>query len=161
MSGTTARVIVLPVAFWAAALGIVRVAVIPREHCGPADPAAMRRAAANAGAWLATNQHADGTFTYDWDTATSASTGDYNVVRHAGAVLGLYEIAGREHDQQAFNAAERGTAWMIDRLVQHDNWVALVNPGDPDARLGASALMSLALSERRLMTGDRQYDDVL
>ena len=49
--------------------------------------------------------------------------------------------------------------WMLDRLVRHDDWAALADA--ESAPLGASALMLVALSERRLLTGDEQHDETM
>jgi small neutral amino acid transporter SnatA (MarC family) len=155
------RVAILPLIFWAAALGVVRLALLPAEHCGSDDPDAMRAAAQQAGGWLAVGQQLDGSYTYDYDQARGRPSGDYNIVRHAGVTMSLYQIAHRLGDQQAFATAERGTAWMLGHLVRVDDWAALVDEGAIDARLGATALMTIALAERRLMTGDPQHDATL
>jgi hypothetical protein len=49
---------------------------------------------------------------------------------------------------------------MKDNLVRRDGWAALDYPGGRPA-LGATALMTAALAERRAATGDASYDDLM
>lgn len=49
---------------------------------------------------------------------------------------------------------------MLGRLVRRHGWAALA-PDNHGAKLGASALMAAALAQRRLATGDTQYDDLM
>jgi len=83
--------------------------------------------------------------------------GGYSVVRHAGVTLALYQVARATGDDRYRDAADRGLAWMLDRLHAEADWTALMEgSGTP---LGGSALMLAALAERRLLTGDEKYDD--
>ncbi len=75
--------------------------------------------------------------------------------------MALYQAAGRYGDAEALAVADRATAWMLDNLVEADGWVALAAPAGARAQLGSSALMAVALAERRLATGDDRYDDVM
>jgi hypothetical protein len=153
------RLASVPVAFWVVSLLALRVVVVPPESCGDVEPAAARDSALRAGAWLVRNQLPDGQYLYEWLEETDQPTTAYNIVRHAGVTMSLYQLAGQTGDKTAFAGAERATAWMLVRLIAHDDWVALAEPDQ--APLGASALMLVSLAERRLLTGDTHYDEVM
>lgn len=132
-------------------LGGVRLTVAAPERCGDVSAADARRAASEAATWLVTNQREDGSYLYQADLQ-GRDLGDYNITRHAGVTLALYQ-AGE------VDAADRGLTWMLDRLAERDDWVALTDAGV--APLGATALMLAALAERRLRTGDDVHDDTM
>ncbi len=145
-------------AFWIAWLAILRLVVIPPERRGTEDEATIRRAAEGATAWMVRHQRPDGSYLYEYDRGRDATSSDYNEVRHAGVTMALYQAAGRMRDASALAAADRGLAWMEAGLVRRGDWVALA-PGRRSAPLGASALMLVGLTERRLLTGDHGHDD--
>lgn len=132
----------------------LRVTLAAPEGCSPPTTDEMRRAAARAGAWLVANQRADGTFLYEV-TADGKDLGGYNIVRHAGALLALYQVANRLHDDSVRVAADRGLAWIL-RSTRDGQ----VDEGG-QATLGGAALLTSALVERRAATGDDGYDDAL
>jgi hypothetical protein len=152
-------VIVAPLLFWLVSLGATRLLIAPPENCGDITAESARNAAIDAMEWVAVNQLSDGRYTYLYDRSADAPIDDYNVVRHAGVTMSLYQVAGRLDRPDLMEAADAGTAWMIDNLQRHDNWAALAD--NPRATLGSSALMMVALADRRLATGDEQYDDVM
>ncbi len=153
------RWIVPTVAFWLVMIVFLRVAVVPAEECGDPSAFSLREAAGQAGSWIIRNQLPDGRYTYEYDASNGSFSNDYNVVRHAGVTMSLYQIAGKLQQPDAMVAADLGKDWMLDNLVSQGDWVALSN--GRDAKLGAVALMTIALAERRLLTGDQQYDDVM
>lgn len=153
------RAMLLPVVFWIVALAMVRLAVVPPEACGDVTSAEMRAAAAEGARWITRNQRADGSYTYEYNRDTATVSSDYNIVRHAGVTTALYQAAGKAGATDLLEGADRGTAWMMGNLVRQDDWAALAD--GQSAPLGASALMLVALSERRLLTGDEQYDEVM
>lgn len=132
-------------------VGGVRLTVAAPERCAEISPAIARSAAAEAVEWLVTNQKPDGSYLYLADEA-GRDLGGYNAVRHAGVTLALYQAG-------AVEPADRGLAWMLDRLSERDGWVALTDAGV--APLGGSALMLAALAERREQTGDDAYDGTM
>jgi hypothetical protein len=134
----------------------VRVAVALPERCPDAPLAAIRSASAAAVGWLATNQEPDGRWLYRYDGATDRSLGGYEIVRHAGVLLALYQGLGHGLDP-AGPVADRGLAWALDHLVERDDWAALGDDGQP-LQVGATALLVAALAERRRVTGDPAYD---
>ncbi|HEX5164144.1 MAG TPA: hypothetical protein VFV93_02010 [Thermomicrobiales bacterium] len=153
------RAVMLPVVFWVVVLTFVRLAIVPPEACVSATPAEMRAAAVEAAHWIVRNQLADGRYLYEYNRATDTRSADYNIVRHAGVTASLYQAAGQAEAPDLLPAADSGTLWMIDHLIHHDDWSALAD--GQSVPLGASALMLVSLAERRLLTGDEQYDDVM
>ena len=145
-----------------AVLGLTGVGVFgvgaPPEHCPSVDPASLRASATRAVDWFVRNQHNDGTWLYEYDADEDTATPGYNVVRHAGAISGLYQAATFEV-AGARESADRGLAWVSDHLIERDDWAAVRNLGEVST--GASALLASGLVERRLDTGDRQYDELL
>ena len=90
--------------------------------------------------WFVDNQRPDGTWLYQYDRATDSevTSEPYNLVRHAGGVMGLYQaatagIAG------ALESADRGVEWARDRLVDHDGWTALADGTTAPVGWGRSA----------------------
>lgn len=153
------RAVMVPVVFWIVVLTVVRLVIVPPEACGTSSPAEMRSAAAEAARWIARNQLDDGRYTYEYNRDTGTVSSDYNIVRHAGVTASLYQAVGKANVPDLLDEADLGTEWMLDRLVRHDNWAALAD--EQSAPLGASALMLVALSERRLLTGDEQHDETM
>ena len=76
--------------------------------------------------WFVRNQRPDGSWLYQYDRRTGETPDAYNVVRHAGAIMGLYQAATAGIDG-ALESADRGTAWTRSRLVDHDGWTALAD----------------------------------
>ncbi|HLT21067.1 MAG TPA: prenyltransferase/squalene oxidase repeat-containing protein [Thermomicrobiales bacterium] len=159
MTHPAARFLALPLLIWAAVLGIVRVTVAPAELCGPGSAESFRDTALDAAGWLKANQFDDGSYVYIYDRDEDALPDDYNIVRHAGVTMSLYQVAGRLGDAASFEAAERGTAYLIENMHYHDDWGGPVEGGN--IKVGTAALMTIALAERRLLTGEDTYDDVM
>jgi hypothetical protein len=138
---------------------VVRVAVVPPERCPEVSAAERAEAVDEAVGWLARNQEPDGSWVYQYDTGADEISTEYNLVRHAGVLLSLYQAAGVGVDGAEL-VADRGVGFARDRLVGEDDWSAF---GFPGARLetGATALLTAALLERRATTGDDTYDVLL
>jgi small neutral amino acid transporter SnatA (MarC family) len=133
-------------------------AIAPPEHCPTVTSPQLRAAATETVDWFARNQNADGTWLYLYDADTGTAAPDYNVVRHAGAVMGLYQAAAAEIPG-ALESADAGLAWARDRLLERHDWAALSYRGETPT--GATALLVAGLAQRREATGDRSYDDLL
>ncbi|MEZ4521701.1 MAG: hypothetical protein R3A46_08705 [Thermomicrobiales bacterium] len=159
MSHPALRIIAIPVLLWAALLGVIRVVVAPAELCGQGSPEQFRDTADLAARWLSINQYDDGSYVYEYDREVDEFSGAYNVVRHAGVTMSLYQVAGKLDDDEAFAAAEQGTAWLLDNMVYHDDWGGPTNGSN--VKVGSAALMTIALAERRLLTGESTHDDVM
>jgi small neutral amino acid transporter SnatA (MarC family) len=153
------RAMLLPVVFWVVVLALLRLTVALPEACYDTTPDEMRVSAAEAARWITRNQLPDGRYLYEYNRATGTASEDYNIVRHAGVTMSLYQAAGKAGATDVQAGADVGTEWMIDHLVRHDDWAALAD--EQSAPLGASALMLVSLAERRLLTGDEQYDEVM
>ncbi|MSQ61152.1 MAG: hypothetical protein EXR43_00995 [Dehalococcoidia bacterium] len=107
-------------------------------------------------------QRDDGAYVYEYDSRTKTESPLYNEVRHAGVTLTLFQAAGRlDADVPALAAGDHGLDWMIAHLLRRDGRAALLNPAGEQASLGASALMTVGLAERRLATGDRRHDSLM
>jgi hypothetical protein len=141
------------------ALGL-RLMVVPAEVCPPLTPAAARGAIAEASGWLERGVRPGGLYTYGYDREQNAVSEDYNITRHAGVMMGLYQLAGETGDAGAMAAAEHGLAFVHANLLENGEWTAFAEPGT-DARLGASGLLAIALIHRRLATGDEGEDDLI
>jgi hypothetical protein len=150
----------LSIVLWGVFLAGVRVAVIPPESCGDTSEEAVRHAAVEAAEWIKRNQLPDGSYVYLYYPETDSVPDDYNEVRHAGVTMSIYHAAGRLYDPEALAVGDRAVEWMEDNLVRRHGWAAL-SPDPNRAKLGASALMLVALAERRLATGDTRHDDLM
>jgi small neutral amino acid transporter SnatA (MarC family) len=143
-------------------LGAVAVGVFgvlaPPEHCPTPTSAQLREAAVEAVEWFARNQQADGTWLYLYDADTASVSADYNVVRHMGVQLSLYQAAAADIPG-AMETAERGLEWTTERVAEADGWSAVVD--GERTPVGATALLVAALAERRIVTNDDQFDELL
>jgi small neutral amino acid transporter SnatA (MarC family) len=133
-------------------------AIAPPERCPQPTTASIGRATTAAVRWWENNQLPDGTWLYQYDRATGESADAYNLVRHAGAVMGLYQAAAAGIPG-ALESADRGVAWARPHLVDHDGWTTLAQDGA--APSGGTALLVAGLVERRILTGDTRDDELL
>lgn len=142
---------------WVVGFALLRLSLLAPEVCPSVDAARAWQAAVAAGTWIEAGQQADGRFLYEYDRTTDEAGPGYNIVRHAGVTLSLYQLVGAG-DRSFLEPADAGLRWMLDRLVPAGGGVAFVEPGLPTASLGASALMTAALAARRDATGSDRYD---
>ena len=150
------------VALSAAALlgaGVLAFGVLaPPEVCPQPTAASLDESAGDAVQWFVRNQQPDGTWLYEYNTNDDTDMGGYNLVRHAGAIMGLYQAAA-DGQPDALESADRGMAWARDHLVEHDDWTVLADNGR--APTGGAALLAAGLVERRELTGDTTNDELL
>ncbi len=147
-----ARRIGLGVAAWVVAATAFVVFVARPEHCPAVDEASASAATEATVGWFDANQRDDGSWLYRYDRANQTDLGGYNLTRHAGVVLSLFQAGD-------LTGGDDGIAFALDRIERHDDWAAF---GEGDSlESGASALLVAALGERRLDTGDAAHDDVL
>jgi hypothetical protein len=146
-----ARRVGLGIAAWAVAGTSVLVFVARPEHCPPLDAPSADEAAARAVGWFSANQNPDGSWVYRYDRQTETDLGGYNITRHAGVMLSLYQAGD-------IDAGDRGLAFATANLTRRDDWAAL---GAGTLETGATALLVTALGERRLLTGDPAHDELL
>ena len=131
----------------------------PPEHCPEVTSADLDARATAAVDWFTRNQDDDGTWLYEYDADDDRETPSaYNVVRHAGAVMGLYQAASAGIPG-ALESADRGVAWVRQHLLERDGWTAVSYEGR--TAVGASALLAAGLVERRLTTGETDGDDLI
>lgn len=162
MDGTTGlgrRVVAGLLAWTAVLLGLRGIVALP-ERCRDTSVAELEAHAAAAVGWMDRNQEPDGTWAYEYDAEADELSSAYNIVRHAGLIMALYQAAAAGVPR-ALDVADAGTAWAMDRLVPTgEDAVALAITGRRvDA--GASALLVAGLIERREMTGDTTFDGQL
>jgi small neutral amino acid transporter SnatA (MarC family) len=132
----------------------------PPERCPSVTPAELRGSARAAVDWFVRNQNPDGTWLYEYsrDTGAVAPPADYNWVRHAGAIMGLYQAAAAGLPG-ALRSADRGTEWALRLQVEREGWSAFGSP--TQVSTGASALLVAGLTIRREATSDDRYDGVM
>lgn len=144
---------------WVVLAAALRVTFLAPEDCRPLVPGEARVAALAAADWIVINQSPTGEYLYQYDRARASVIDDYNVVRHAGTTMSLFQIV-REGETQYLAAADLGLAWMLDRLVEAGDGSGFAVAGT-NPRLGAAALLSVAMSQRRLATGDPLHDETM
>jgi small neutral amino acid transporter SnatA (MarC family) len=132
--------------------------VAPPERCPSVTTGELRESATEAVDWFERNQEPDGTWLYLYDSGTDKVALEYNVVRHSGVTMSLYQ-AGAAGIPGARDSADRGLEWALDHLVDRDGWAAVRDGGV--ASSGATALLTAGLVERRLDTGDTRHDELL
>src|SRR4029079_4396335 len=122
-------------------------ALAPPERCPQPTVESLGSSADAAVQWFVDNQRPDGTWLYQYDRATGdeVTTEPYNLVRHAGAIMGLYQAA-TAGIPGALDSADRGVAWARERLVDHDGWTALAD--GTTAPVGGAALLAAGPVER-------------
>ena len=148
---------------WLLLLIALRLVVVPAEGREPASAAELRAAVSAASGWMQRAQagQAEGRYLYLYDAARDVAPDDYNGVRHAGVTMALFQAAGRDGDLEALAAADRAVEWMTAHLHRRDGWAALTDADGVRAKVGGTALMVVALAERRLATGDQRHDALM
>lgn len=141
------------VAVYVVVLVGLRVTLAAPEGCAEPDARPLRETAARAASWLVDHQRDDGSFDYEVER-DGTDRGGYNEVRHAGVLLSLYHAREVE-------AADRGLEWALERLRRIDRGGRALPGVTPRASVGAAALLTAALAERRAITEDDSHDDVL
>jgi len=153
------RLLVSHLAVFVVGAAVLRVAVVPPEVCPPLRAGAARAAIGEAAGWLERGLRPDGRFTYGYDRERDEVSRSYNTTRHAGVLLGLYQIAA-SGDRSRLGAADAGLRYVRRNLLRRDGWTAFAVPGE-EVRIGPSALALAALMHRRLATGDASNDALM
>lgn len=156
--GTIAGRVALPLAALVGMAVVVFAFGAPREHCPTVTVDSLRSASSQAVDWFVRNQNDDGSWLYEYDRDSDVATDDYNLIRHSGVIQSLY-VAASYGIEGALDSADRGMAFVEQRLVDGQGWVAFAEGNT--ASVGANALLIAGLAERRLLTGDDRYDDLL
>lgn len=143
---------------WVVVFGGLRAFAVQPEMCGDPDAATIRTAVDEAVGWFARNQNPDGTWLYRYDRAEDRDVGGYNIVRHAGVTMSLYQAA-TVGSPDALATADAGLVWALDRLEPTGPGLALSDGGQ--VKVGATGLLVAGLVERRELTGEHDLDDEL
>lgn len=145
---------------WAVGAVALRAALVPAQVCPAATPAEMQQSARAGAAWIERAQQPDGSYLYEYNAGDDTEGPGYNIVRHAGVTMSLYQVTAAG-DLSVLPAADRGLEFMTDNMYRRDGWAAFQDPSDGNVRLGGSALMLAGLGQRRLATGDTTYDPLM
>ncbi|MBI2766372.1 MAG: hypothetical protein HYX53_10745 [Chloroflexi bacterium] len=152
------RGLVATLCLWGIGALLLRVAVVPPGRC-PAITSGEALASAEASAaWIARVQNPDGSYLYEYNRNSGLESPAYNVVRHAGVTMSLYQFAALDRSSEALATAERATAWMEANLYRSGDWAALRDPLDGSIEVGGSALMLSALAQRRIAMANSAPD---
>lgn len=152
------RRIALAVAGITAAIAAAFGVLAPPEDCPSVTVPALQESAAQTVDWFARNQNADGTWLYLYQADTATVPVDYNVVRHMGVQMSLYQAASAGVSG-ALETADRGLEWSLDRIVPYGDVAAVSYRGQ--TAVGTAALLVAGLVERRELTGEQTHDEVL
>ncbi|MCY4193733.1 MAG: hypothetical protein OXF04_05475 [bacterium] len=140
---------------------LLRVTLAAPEVC-PAYSPGDGQASIDAGAdWIVRTQAPSGRYLYEYDRRTSSAKPGYNLVRHAGGTMSLYQLAivqqGRNH--QVVEAADRGMNYLLERAVDTGDGAMgpALSPRGP-VKTGTAALTLVSLAHRRILTGDSSFD---
>ncbi len=146
---------------WLFTIAGLRVSLLAPEVCPDVSVTSTHAAAVAAADWIVNNQDGDGKYLYEWDLAIDGPTdAPYNLVRHAGTTMALYQFAA-EGKLSYLGPADEGLAWMLDRLVGNDDVAAVAPTPTANAKLGTAALLTVGLVHRRQATGDTTYDTLI
>ena len=141
---------------WVLVAVALRAVVLLPEQCPPVTAEALQRSAAEAVAWFERNQRPDGRWLYRYDAERGRDLGGYNLTRHAGVTMSLYQAAAAGHEG-ALDVADAGASWALDHLLPLEGGLAF-GQADRDVPVGATGLLVAGLAERRALTGDRSHD---
>ncbi|WP_420640124.1 hypothetical protein [Candidatus Poriferisocius sp.] len=160
-SGTARRRLLAWAAVWVVTAGLLRVTLAAPEVCPAYTPGDGHDATAAAAQWIVDTQEPSGRYLYHYDRRTRSAVPGYNLVRHAGGTLSLYQLAIVQQgaDQQVTEAADRGMDYLLERALDTgDGGIGpALSPRGP-AKTGTAALTLVSLAHRRLLTGDPRYD---
>jgi len=159
LSPSMKRGLLFTLSIWLVGAAMIRGTLLMPHHCPAVTDVSALAAAREAASWIERSQLPDGTYVYEYNRDIDHEPGGYNVVRHAGVTMSLYQLAAAG-DLSVLPAADRGMNYMIQNLYSHDDWAAFQNPDDGGIQLGASALMLAGLMQRRLATDDPRFDEV-
>jgi hypothetical protein len=155
-AGSTVRRVLLALGLLVGSFGVAGLAFALPERCGDASPAALDGAVQEMIGWLDRNQRPDGRWLYWYDPHDGVEIPGYNWVRHAGVLKSL-EQAALAGFAEARPVAERGWEAAARNLYRYGGRAALADPPG-ELTTGGTALLTVALADRRAATGDRSRD---
>lgn len=138
---------------------MLRVAVIPAEHCPPVASSDAHAAIDETLAWFGQGLRPDGRFTYAYDRDGDQVDPSYNHARHAGVVMSLYQAHWMIGSEEALALGDHGLSFALESL-RVDGDRAAWHPGG-DVEAGTNGLLLAGLAIRRLATGDAGFDETM
>lgn len=102
------------------AASFVRGAVLRRGNVLPTHPptaASLRAAAIAGGSYLARNQDPEGRFVYKYDASDDEDEGGYNLLRHCGTAMALFQVHAVSGDAAHRDAGLRALQYVRERYV--------------------------------------------
>ncbi len=153
------RRVLVGIVVWCVALVGVRLVIARPEHCGSPGAAEIEGAVERSLDWFERNQHDDGSWLYGYDVTTDTVDVNYNIVRHAGVTMSLYQAA-RAGFSSALPIADRGAEYALERLLLTPSGLAFADDSVL-VPVGATALLLAGLLQRRIATDDGRYDALL
>ena len=121
-------------ALWLGSFAALRLSFLAPEDCAPPSPAVMEQAAVAAGDWLGRARATDGRYVYEYDRREDSVGPGYNIVRHAGVTMSLYQLVRAGHGA-ALAPADRSLDVMRSALVPAGGGLAF-GDGGPSGALG-------------------------
>ena len=143
---------------WAVGAAVLRLTLWAPEVCPVLTTTQAEIAARDAADWLVRNQDEDGRYLYGWNRGSGEVDTGYNLVRHGGVTMSLYQLV-RAGEMEYLEAADRGLVWMLERLEPAGDGLAFTDT--TQAKLGARALMAVSLGQRRAALEDPRHDETL
>ena len=114
-------------------------------------------AARLGGDYLVRMQMADGRFRYSYNPVTNQfSKLSYNILRHAGAAISLFDLYSATRDTRYLKAATKAVVYLKTRLRRANKAGLLVPDHDGKAKLGANGLALIAFVRYIELTGSAQ-----
>jgi len=153
---STVRRVLLALGLLVGSVVAAGVAFALPERCGDASPASLDTSVRGMLDWLDRNQRPDGRWLYNYEPHEGTEIAGYNWVRHAGVLKSL-EQAALAGFTEARPVAERGWEAADRNLYRYGERAALADPPG-ELTTGGTALLTVALADRRAATGDRSRD---
>jgi hypothetical protein len=112
--------------------------------------ARLQQAARAGGNYLLRAQKRDGSFHYEYDAFTEiVSENDYNILRHAGAAIALFQLYEATRAARYLEGARRAIVYLQSRFRwAREADAVYVTDDDGKAKLGANGLALIALARQ-------------
>ncbi len=148
-------------AVWVIGAAVFRLTLLAPEQCPDLTADRARAVAVAAADWIVANQDETGRYLYSYDRSTRApAVPGYNGVRHAGTTMALYQLVDAGEGQY-LGPADRSVEFMLERAIETGPDASAWSMDGADPKLGAVALLTAALAQRRRATDDRRFDTEL
>ena len=162
LSGRARRRLVGWAVVWVVTAALLRVTLAAPEVCPTFSHAEGKQSIDAAADWIVRTQEPSGRYLYNYDRSIDSALPGYNLVRHAGGTMSLYQLAivQQGHNHQVVEAADRGMNYLLERAIDTGDggMGPALSPRGP-VKTGTAALTLVSLAHRRILTGDQHYDD--